>query len=126
MSTALEGATESDIHAIKQAKEMRSAARVSIASSHAAISAVGTATNRVTQIVIRPLKSPEFGSGLAVGKAPVTQVSESIRKRSGGEGGIARGYAARPSLTFGTAVAKSLRRPAPTLRVVLSNPRKRR
>ena len=64
----LEGATEADIHAIKQAIEMRPAARASIASSHAAISAVNAATNRVTQFVIRPPKSPEFGSSLAVGK----------------------------------------------------------
>src|SRR5450631_4157329 len=34
---------------------------------------------------------------------------------AGGEGGIARGCAAHPSLTLGTAVAKTLRRPAPPL-----------
>jgi hypothetical protein len=58
----LEGATDSDIHAIKQAMERRPAAR-------AAIPAVNPAINRVKQIVIRPLKSPEFGSASAVGNA---------------------------------------------------------
>src|SRR6204780_4704155 len=66
----LEGATESDIHAIKQAMENRPAARAAFFASRAAISAVNTVSNCVTQIVIRPLKSPEFGSSLAVGKSP--------------------------------------------------------
>jgi hypothetical protein len=66
----LEGATESDIRAIKQAMEKRSPAHAAIYDSRTAISAVNAATNRVAQIVIRPLKSPEFGSSLAVGKSP--------------------------------------------------------
>jgi hypothetical protein len=65
----LEGATECD-HAIKQAMENRPAARAPFFASRAAISAVNTVSNRVTQIVIRPLKSPQFGSSLAVGKSP--------------------------------------------------------
>jgi len=56
----LEGAMDADIHAIKQAMERRPAAR-------AAIAAVNAGTNRTKLIVIRPLKSPEFGSSLAVG-----------------------------------------------------------
>ena len=64
----LDGATDSDIQAIKQAMEKRPAARRSIHDSRAAISAVNSVSNRVTRIVIRPLKSPEFGSSLAVGK----------------------------------------------------------
>jgi hypothetical protein len=64
----LEGATEADIHAIKKAMEKKPFARAAFLDSRTAISAVNTASNRVTQIVIRPLKSPEFGSSLAVGK----------------------------------------------------------
>ncbi len=70
----LEGATEDDIHAIKQAMEKRSAAREAIHDSRVAISSVIAATNRVTHIVIRPPKSPEFGSSLAVDK-PATDLS---------------------------------------------------
>src|SRR5713226_6435435 len=66
----LDGATESDIQAIKQAMETRPARRAAFLDSRTAISGVNAATNRVTQIVIRPLKSPEFGSSLAVGKRP--------------------------------------------------------
>ena len=65
----LEGATESDIHAIKNAMEKRPSARSSFLDSRTAISSVNEARNHVTQIVIRPLKSPEFGSSLAVGKS---------------------------------------------------------
>jgi len=64
----LDGTTEAGIHAIKQAMEKRPDARAAFLDSRTAISAVNAATNRVTQIVIRPLKSPEFGSSLAVGK----------------------------------------------------------
>jgi len=64
----LEGATEADIHAIKKAMEKPSFTRAEFFPSRTAISAVNTVSNRVTQIVIRPLKSPEFGSRLAVGK----------------------------------------------------------
>ena len=64
----LDGATDSDIHAIKQATEKRPDARAAFLDSRTAISAVNAVSNRVTQIVIRPLKSPEFGSSLAVGK----------------------------------------------------------
>jgi hypothetical protein len=66
----LEGATESDIHAIKQAMERRPAARVAIPDERAAISAVNAGTNLARLIVIRPPESPEFGSSLAVGKVP--------------------------------------------------------
>ena len=62
----LEGATEADIHAIKQAMERRPAARVAIPDARAAISAVNAAKNRARLIVIRPPESPEFGSSLAV------------------------------------------------------------
>jgi hypothetical protein len=58
----LDGATDTDIYAIKQAMERRPAARAAFLDSRAAISAVNAVSNRVTQIVIRPLKSPEFGS----------------------------------------------------------------
>jgi hypothetical protein len=64
----LEGATDADIHAIKKAMEKRPDARAAFLDSRTAISAVNTVSNRVTQIVNRPLKSPEFGSSLAVGK----------------------------------------------------------
>jgi len=67
-ATWLDGATDSDIHAIKHAMEERPHARVSIPDARAAISVLNSAKNHVTQIVIRPLKSPEFGSSLAVGK----------------------------------------------------------
>ena len=103
----LDGATEADIHGIKQAMERRPVVRVAIPDQRAAISAVNAGTNYPKLIVIRPPESPEFGSSLAVGKTQVTQVSETIRKLSGGEGGIARGCAARPSLAFGTAVANA-------------------
>ena len=65
----LEGATDSDIHAIKQAMEKRPAARASYLDSGTAISAVNFAKNLVTQFVIRPAKSPEFDRSLAVGKS---------------------------------------------------------
>jgi hypothetical protein len=58
----LEGATDSDIHAIKQLMEKRPVARAAFLDSRTAISAVNTVSNRVTQIVIRPLESPESGS----------------------------------------------------------------
>jgi hypothetical protein len=64
----LEGATESDIHAIKLAMERRPVARAAFLDSRTAISSINAATNHVKQIVIRPPKSPEFGSRLAVGK----------------------------------------------------------
>ena len=46
--------------------EERPDARAAFLDSRAAISAVNTATNRARLIGIRPLKSPEFGSSLAV------------------------------------------------------------
>jgi integrase len=58
----LEGATSSDIHAIEQAMEKRPSARAAILDSRSTISALNSANNHVTQIVIRPLKSPEFGN----------------------------------------------------------------
>ncbi len=64
----LEGATDADIHAIKKAMEKRPDARAALLDSRTAISAANAVSNRVTQIVIRRLKSPEFGSSLAVGK----------------------------------------------------------
>jgi integrase len=66
----LEGATDADIHAIKKATEKGPSTLVAIPDSRAAISAVNFASIRAQQIVIRPLKSPEFGSSLAVGKVP--------------------------------------------------------
>ncbi len=63
----LEGATEADIHTIKQAMNRRRAAPPAIVDARAAIPAANAAINHVTQVVIRPLKSPEFGSSLAVG-----------------------------------------------------------
>src|ERR1700679_2869244 len=62
----LEGATEADIHAIKRSMETRPAARNKIPIQRAAISTVNAAENRAKLFVIRPLKSPEFGSSLAV------------------------------------------------------------
>jgi hypothetical protein len=64
----LDGATEADIHAIKKAMEKTPAARTAFLDSRCAISAVNTVSSHVTQIGIRPLKSPEFGGSLAVGK----------------------------------------------------------
>jgi hypothetical protein len=58
----LEGATESDIHAIKQAMERRPVARDAIPDIRAAISTVNAGTNRARLVVIRPPESPEFGS----------------------------------------------------------------
>ena len=63
----LDGATEADIHAIKQAMEKRTVAHVAIPDSRAVISAANPAENRARLIVIRPPESPEFGSSLAVG-----------------------------------------------------------
>ena len=67
-ATWLEGATDSDIHAIKLAMEKRPIARAALLDSRTAISSINAVTNHVTQIVIRPVKSPEFGSSLAVAK----------------------------------------------------------
>jgi len=64
----LDGATAADIHAIKKSMKKRPDARAAFLDSRAAISAVNMATNRARLIVIRPLKSPGFGSRLAVGK----------------------------------------------------------
>ena len=58
----LEGATDDDIHAIRQSMEKRPTAGAAILNSRAAISSVNAATNRARLIVIRPLKFPEFGS----------------------------------------------------------------
>jgi hypothetical protein len=58
----LEGATEADIHAIRKLMEKRPDARAEFQDSRTAISAANTVSNRVTQIVIRPMKYPEFGS----------------------------------------------------------------
>jgi hypothetical protein len=66
----LDGATDSDIHAIKQAMERRPAARVAMPDQRRAISAVNAGTNYPKLIVIRPPESPEFGSSLAIGKVP--------------------------------------------------------
>jgi integrase len=63
----LDGATAADIQATKQAMEKRPAARAATPDSCTAISAPNSAKNHVPQIVIRPPKSPEFGSRLAVG-----------------------------------------------------------
>src|ERR1700722_4389052 len=60
--------TEADIHAIKRSMEKRPDARAAFLDSRTAVSAVNTGPNRVTQIVIRPLKSPEFRNSFAVGK----------------------------------------------------------
>lgn len=51
----LDGATESDIHAIKEAMERRPVALTAVPDARAAISAVNAAKNRVELIVIRPL-----------------------------------------------------------------------
>lgn len=61
-AACLEGATEAHIHAIKKAMEKRPDARAAFLDSRTAISAANTVSNRVTQFVIRPLKSREFGS----------------------------------------------------------------
>ena len=61
----IEGATDSDIHAIKQAMQIRPVR--TLPDARAAISAVNPAINSVKQIVIRPPESPEFGSSSAVG-----------------------------------------------------------
>jgi hypothetical protein len=68
----LEGATESDIHAIKQAMEKRPAARAAYLDSRIEFSALNTVKNHVNQIVICPPKSPEPGSRLAIGKSGTT------------------------------------------------------
>jgi hypothetical protein len=65
----LDGATESDIYAIKQGMEKRPSSRAAFLDSRTVISTINAAKNHVTQIVIRPPKSPEFGSRLAVGKS---------------------------------------------------------
>jgi hypothetical protein len=67
-----EGTAESGIHAIKAAMEKRPAVRSVFFDSRTAISSINAATNHVKQIVIRPLKSPEFGSSLVVGKSGTT------------------------------------------------------
>ena len=63
----LEGATDVDIDAIKQAMERSPDARAAIPDARAAISAVNAGANRTKLIVFVPLESPEFGSRLAVG-----------------------------------------------------------
>jgi hypothetical protein len=63
----LAGATESDLHAIKQAIEKRPAARVVVRDSRTAISKADGPANHVARIATRPPKSPEFGSSLAAG-----------------------------------------------------------
>jgi hypothetical protein len=73
------GAARSDIRAIKQAKERRTAARDGIPDARAAIFAENAATNREELIVIRPPKSPEFGRSLAVENGPD---DSSLRKDS--------------------------------------------
>jgi hypothetical protein len=65
----LDGATDTDIYAIKQAMERRPAASAAVLNSRAAISSVNAATNRARLIVLRPPESPEFGSRLAVGNS---------------------------------------------------------
>jgi integrase len=62
----LDGATDADIRAIKQAMEKRPAARTEIPDQRAANSAINAAENHAKLIVIRPPGSPEFGSRLAV------------------------------------------------------------
>ena len=62
----LDGATDADIHGIKQAMERRPVSRVAILDTRAKISTENAAANHAKLIVIRPPKSPEFGSRLAV------------------------------------------------------------
>ncbi len=64
----LDGATDSDIHAIKQAMERRPIARTTMPNARAAICAANAGTNYPRLIVIRPPESPEFGGSLAAGK----------------------------------------------------------
>jgi hypothetical protein len=66
----LDGATDTDIHAIKQAMEKRPVVRAAIPDMRAAISAVNGGANRAKLIVIRPPESPESGSRLPVEKVP--------------------------------------------------------
>ena len=72
-----------DIHAIKQAMQIRPVR--TLPDARAAICAVNAAENCVAQIVIRPLKSPEFGSSLAVGNGERSKPlnREQIRWRRG-------------------------------------------
>lgn len=65
-AACLDGATESDIHAIKQAMERRPFARAAIPDKRAEISVANAGINYPRLIVIRPPESPEFGSSLAV------------------------------------------------------------
>ena len=94
---------EADIHAIKKAMEKRAAARTAFLDSRSAISAVNTVSSHITQIGIRPLKSPEFGSSLAVGKdlsASSLRNASKITWRRGWD--CSRpATAARPALRFG-------------------------
>ena len=62
----LDGATDADIHGIKPAMERRPVSRVAILDTRAKISTENAAANHAKLIVIRPPKSPEFGSRLAV------------------------------------------------------------
>jgi hypothetical protein len=81
----LDGATAADIQEIKQAMEKRSAARVAIPDSCTVISALNSAKNHMLQIVIRPPKSPEFGSRLAVGNGEKSKplIRKQIKWRRG-------------------------------------------
>jgi hypothetical protein len=112
----LDGATGADIHAIKKAMERRPAPRAAIPGSRAAISAVNFASIGPQQIVIRPLKSPEFGSSLAVGKdlSDSSLGNDSKIKWRRGWDCSRPGTAARPPLRSGPprpdrGVQKSLR-----------------
>jgi hypothetical protein len=68
----LDGATDADIRAIKQAMEKRPTARAAYLDSGIEFSALNAAKNHVKQIVICPPKSPEPGSRLAIGKTGTT------------------------------------------------------
>ena len=81
----LDGMTEADIYAIKQAMQMRPVR--ALPDARAAISAVNFAKNRVQQILIRPPESPEFGSRWAVGNGerskPLNRDRDKVAERVG-------------------------------------------
>ena len=81
----IEGATDADIQAIKQAMDASPSAH-----ARAATIAACTATQSTKKIVISPLLSPEFGSSSASRKQWGELSPESDSEKSGGEGGIVR------------------------------------
>jgi hypothetical protein len=102
----IEGATDADILAIKQAMDASPSAH-----ALAATNAARTATHRAKKIVINPLLSPEFGSRLAVEKSGTKlSTGKDLEKKWRRGWDCSRpGTAARPPLRSGPPRAGALK-----------------